>query len=91
MDFVCNQPFTFVALDEAQQPPKIDETVKMGEKQEQETAEEQPSYEDEEQDPNMPGRDPGVPDAVWEELQKAKQKEDEDEKRRKKEREMEEQ
>ena len=54
-------------------------------------AEEQPPNKDEEKDPNAQGRDPGVPDDVWEELQKAKQREAEDEERRKKEYEMEEQ
>ena len=78
-------------MDKTQQPPKMDETVKMEEKQEQEMAEEQPLYKDEEKDPNAEGRDPGVPDDVWEELQKAKQREVEDEERRKKEYEMEEQ
>ena len=69
----------------------MEETVKTEEKQEQETAEEQLPYNDEEKDPNVPGRDPGVPDDVWEELQSVKQKETEDEEKRKKEREMEEQ
>ena len=90
MDFICNDLFTFVALNETQRPPKMDETVKMEEKQEQEIEEQLP-YKDEEKDPNTQGRDPGVPDDVWEELQKAKQKEIEDEEKRKKEREMEEQ
>ena len=78
-------------MDKTQQPPKMDETVKIEEKQEQEMAEEQPPNKDEEKDPNAQGRDPGVPDDVWEELQKAKQREAEDEERRKKEYEMEEQ
>ena len=78
-------------MDDAQRPPKMLETVKMEEKQEQKMVEETRSAEDEEEYPNVPGRDPGVPDDVWEELQKAKQKEYEDEEKRKKEREMEEQ
>ena len=69
----------------------MEETVKMEEKQEQKIAEEQLPYKEEERDPNGQGRDPGVTDDVWEELQKAKQKEAEDEEKRKKEREMEEQ
>ena len=78
-------------MDETQRPRKMEETVKMEEKQKQEMAEEQLPYKDEEKDPNAQGRDPGVPDDVWEELQKVKQKEAEDEEKRKEEREMEEQ
>ena len=78
-------------MDDAQRPPKMEETVKMEEKQEQEMVEETPPDEGEEKDLNVPGRDPGVPDDVWEELQKAKQKEAEDEEKRKNECEIEEQ
>ena len=78
-------------MDDAQRPAKMEETVKMAEKQEQKMVEKTPPDEGEEKDLNAPGRDPGVPDDLWEELQKAKKKEAEVEEKRKKEREIEEQ
>ena len=71
----------------------METATKTEEKQKKETKEEEELAEEveEEKDPNVTERDPGVPDDVWDQLQRAKQKEAMDEERRSKQIEIEEQ
>ena len=80
-------------MDDVQRAPKLETTTKTEEKQNKETIEEEELEEEveEEKDNKVTERDPGVPDDVWDELQRAKQKEAMDEEIRSKEIEMDEQ
>lgn len=86
--------FVLIAgLDDVQRAPKMETATKTEEKQNKETMEEEELEEEleGEKDTNVTERDPGVPDNVWDELQRAKQKEAMDEKKRSREIEMDEQ